>query len=276
MKQKFVIVLCLLLLIPVFTVTSSAEENTYVIDNADLLSESEQASLENTISDLKSIYEMDIVILTEPSLDGRRPQDHADRFYDECGYSDDGLLFLLSLAERDWYISTCGDAIYALTDYGIQSLTDPILGHLSRGNYYDAFDAFLSALPEYLDAYMAGSPIDGYADFGGDYYHGDQESILYYEEEFSPSFSLSLIVGVIIAAISVGIMALGMRTGRPQRSAGVYLQDNTYRLTLQRDMYLYSKVTKVRKPENNTSSGGGSSVHRSSGGRSHGGGGGKF
>lgn len=276
MKQKLRIILCLLVLISILAVTAAAADNTYVIDNADLLSDSEEAALESVISDLRWIYEMDIVLLTEPSLYGSRPQDHADGFYDRNGYADDGLLFLLSMEERDWYISTCGNAIYALTDYGIQALADQVLPYLSQGAYYDGFEVFLGALPEYFDAYVSGDPIDGYADYSGDYYHGDQDEILYYEEEFTPSFFLSLIAGVVIAAISVAVMGFGMRTSRPQRSAGVYLLDNTYRLAVQKDMYLYSNISKVKKPENNSRPGGGSSVHRSGGGRSHGGGGGKF
>lgn len=276
MKQKLRIILCLLVLISILAVTVAAADNTYVIDNADLLSDSEEAALESVISDLRWIYEMDIVLLTEPSLYGSRPQDHADDFYDRHGYADDGLLFLLSMEERDWYISTCGNAIYALTDYGIQALADQVLPYLSQGAYYDGFEVFLGALPEYFDAYVSGDPIDGYADYSGDYYHGDQDEILYTEEEFTPSFFLSLIAGVVIAAISVAVMGFGMRTSRPQRSAGVYLLDNTYRLAVQKDMYLYSNISKVKKPENNSRPGGGSSVHRSGSGRSHGGGGGKF
>lgn len=276
MKKKFSVLLCILLLIPVLVLTVSAQQADFVIDNADLFSDSEESALENTISDLRAAYQMDIVILTENSLNGVRPQDHADDYYDHHGYAGDGMLFLLSMAERDWYISTCGNAIYALTDYGIQAVTEEVIPYLSEGNYYGAFDAFLQELPEYLDAFEAGKPIDGQADYSGDYYHGDQEEVIYYEEPFVPSFEVALLCGIVVAAVCVLIMRLGMITIKRQHSAGAYMNKNTYRLTTQRDIFLYSKTSKVRKPENNSSSAGGSSVHRSSGGRSHGGGGGKF
>lgn len=276
MKKKLSLLLCILLLLPALILSAAAQQNDFVIDNADLFSDAEEANLENHISQLRSAYQMDIVILTEETLNGVRPQDHADDYYDAQGYAEDGMLFLLSMAERDWYISTCGNAIYALTDYGIQAVTENVIPYLSEGNYYGAFEAFLQALPEYLEAFAAGIPIDGYADYSGDYYHGDQEEIIYYEEPFVPSFEVALLAGIVVAAVSVLIMRLGMITIKRQHSARAYLNKNTYRLTGQRDMFLYSKVTKVRKPQNNTSSGGGSSVHRSSSGRSHGGGGGKF
>ena len=274
--KRILSLLFVLLLLPVLIFTASAEQRVFVIDNAQLLSDSEEAALRDVISDLCFVYEMDIVILTENSLNGARPQDHADDFYDYNGYSEDGLLFLLSMEERDWYISTCGDARYVLTDYGIQQVADAALPYLSAGAYYDAFQAFLAALPEYFDAFAAGAPIDGYADYSGDYYHGDQEEILYYEEPFEPSFFVALLVGIAVAAITVLIMRMCMNTKRPQHSAAVYMNNNSYRVTQHRDMFLYSNVTKTRRQQNTSSGGGGSSVHTGSSGRSHGGGGGKF
>lgn len=276
MKKKFAIMLCIALMLPVLILSVSADQNDFVIDHADLFSDYEEQNLENTIHQLRDIYQMDIVILTEDALYGERPQDHADDYYDYNGYAEDGLLFLLSMAERDWYVSTSGNAIYALTDYGIQAVTENVIPYLSQGDYYGAFDAFLNALPEYLDAFASGKPIDGHADYSGSYYHGDQEEVVYYEEPFVPSFEVALLGGIIIAAVSVLIMRLGMITVKRQSNAGVYMNRNSYRLTAQRDMFLYSKVTKVRKPDDDYDSGGGSSVHTSSSGSSHGGGGGKF
>lgn len=266
----------LLILISCLVLPVSAEEEIFVIDHADLLTDTEEMALQETISDLRWIYEMDIVILTEQGLNGKRPQDHADDYYDFNGYAEDGLLFLLSMEERDWYISTCGGARYVLTDYGIQQVGEAVVPYLAEGSYFEAFELFLAALPKYFDAYVSGSPIDGYADYSGDYYHGDQEEILYYEEPFTPSLFVALLIGVVAAAISVLVMRLSMNTRKPQRNASVYMKQHSYALTQHRDLFLYSNVSKVRRQQNNNSSGGGSSVHRSSSGRSHGGGGGKF
>lgn len=266
----------LLLLISCLVLPVSAEQEIFVIDHADLLTDAEEMTLQETISDLRWIYEMDIVILTEQSLNGNRPQDHADDYYDFNGYAEDGLLFLLSMEERDWYISTCGVARYALTDYGIQQVGETAVPYLAEGSYFEAFEVFLAALPEYFDAYLAGSSMDGYADYSGDYYHGDQEEILYYEEPFTPSLFVAVLIGLVAAAISVLVMRLSMNTRKPQKNATVYMKQHSYALTQHRDLFLYSNVSKVRRQQNNNSSGGGSSVHHSSSGRSHGGGGGKF
>ena len=183
------------------------------------------------------------------------------------------------MEEREWYISTAGDARYALTDYGIQQVGNAMLSRLSEGSYYEAFDVFYSELPTYFDALANGAPIDGFADYSGDYYHGDQEDILYYEgseEEFTPSLFLALLAGLAAGGITILIMRAGMNSRRPQGSAEVYMRTGSYNLHTRQDMFLYSTVTKTPKPEPSSSDGGGSSVHSSSSGRSHGGGGGKF
>ena len=167
MKHKLIcLILCLLLLPSLFL--SVGAEQQYVIDNADLMSSSEEAALEEKAQALRQEYGMDVVILTVDSLDGKRPQEYADDYYDYNGYADNGVLFLLSMEERDWYISTKGNAIYALTDYGIQQVGEAALPYLSSGEYYEAFTVFLDALPVYFTAYQNGAPVDGYADTSGD------------------------------------------------------------------------------------------------------------
>lgn len=280
MKQKLICVLLSLVLLLSVTITASAEETLWrVVDNADLLNPAEESAHEETIRLLREKYDMDVVILTVNTLNSKAPQEYADDYYDTngygCGEEKSGLILLISMEERDWYISTCGNAIYALTDYGIQCLGEELLSGF-RLSYDAGFRMFLNSLPEYFEAYQNGTPIDGYADYSDDYYHGDQEEVIYYEEEFTPSVKLSVLLGLIVAAISILIMRSRMNTKRPRRSASDYMQENSFHMRQQQDLYLYSNVSKVRKEAPKSPNGGGSSVHRSSGGTRHGGGGGKF
>ena len=247
-----------------------------IIDDAAILSSSEEASMTAEAEALQKQYGMDIVILTVDSLNGRTMEAFADDYYDSNGYGDDGVILVLAMQEREWYISTCGDGIYALTDFGIGELGDGMLPYLSAGDYGEAFSVYLQSLPQYFDAFRSGTPIDGYADYSGDYYHGAQEEIIYYEDS-GPSILLSMIIGLIVAGITILIMRGSMNSKRPQSGAGSYIKSGSYHLRTQQDLFLYSNISKIRRQENNSSSGGGgSSVHRSGGGRRHGGGGGKF
>ena len=63
---------------------------------------------------------MNVVVVTENSLDGKSAQDYADDFFDYNGhgYGDDdsGVLFLIGMDERKWAITTYGYGITAFTD----------------------------------------------------------------------------------------------------------------------------------------------------------------
>lgn len=276
MKRLISLILTLLLL-PCLTLTALATSSPPVSDNESLLTDMEETELMLRIQELKDTYSIDIMIVTTESFNGKNAQEYADGWYDFAGGGDDGVLFLLSLNQREWYISTAGIMIYALTDYGIQQIGEETAGYLSQGSYYEGLACFLDSLPDYLDAYLAGAPIEGNADYSGSYYHGEREETVHYREPRSPNLVLSLVCGVIAAIGAVLIMRACMNTKLPQRSAAVYLKPGSYHLTSQRDIFLYSNVSKVRRQQHNGGdNGGGSSVHRSSGGRRHGGGGGRF
>lgn len=238
--------LCLVLVSGLCTTASAA--SSYVIDQAELLTSGELNVIAEAGKELSSTYAMDIVFLTVDRLYGRSAMRYADDYYDQNGYEEDGILFLLAMEEREWYISTSGSAIYALSDRDLEEIEYEVIPYLSDGRYADAFYHFLVILPEYLDNSVP---------------------------ERSVNVFFSLMIGAVVAAVVVLIMRASMNTRRNQHSAADYLRRDSYRLRVQRDMFLYSNVSKVRRQQNN-SSGGGSSVHRSSGSRSHGGRGGRF
>lgn len=278
MKRRMIsFLLCLLLLLGLLTCVS-ADTMPRVVDYSGLLTQNEAVRLEEKIDSLWDSCQLDVVIVTVDSLDGKTVQEYADEYYDEnlYGYGDDytGILLLLSMGTREWYISTCGEARYIFTDYGLELLGDTILPYLSDGAYYEAFDLWLDQIPNLCEAYRDGAPVDGYVPPDA-YFPESGDEVIYYEKETTPNHLISLLIGAVAALVAVLIMRSQMNTAKPQPHAVDYLKRDTYHLRTCRDLYLYSQVTKTRRSENN-GSGGGSSVHRSSGGRSHGGRGGKF
>jgi len=235
---------------PVFA--SSEYSFPVIVDTAELIKPEDEKRLSAAAFSLCEEYEMDIVILTIDSLDGKNAREYADHFF-EANYGEDGILFLLAMEEREWYISTAGKAIYALTDYAVQEIGREVVWYLSEGYYFDGFDAYLTQLDKYLCAYQNGLT--------------SGEKIL-----------ISVFIGAAVGGISIFAMRSTMNTKRHQRSAEDYLIRDSYRLRTHSDLFLYSNIRKVRRQQNTSRSGGsgGSSVHRSSSGRRHGGGGGKF
>lgn len=283
MKKVISLLLSLILLLSLPVSVFAAEPGApKVVDNADLLTAEEEAVLTNQAYDLVYAYGMDVVILTVPDMDGYSAQTYADDYYDRNGYSDDGLLLLVAMEEREWYISTCGQAIYAFTDYGLDCIGEEIVPYLSGGDYYGAFCRWLEVLPEYFEAYLNQAPIDNYKP--GYYEPEYRDDVIYYGPQRSVNhvqrFFIALLIGIIAALVTVLIMRSRMNTARPQRDAGEYMRRGSYHITAQRDLFLYSRVSKTPRPKDNGGHGGGhgggSSVHHSSGGRSHGGRGGGF
>lgn len=254
--KKFTILLCLLLFLSIGV--SAFAVNPKIIDDAGLLTVSQISILESKALKLEQKYGMDVAILTVESLNGRSATAVADDYFDYNGYGSgserSGVLFMICPEDRDYAISTSGKCIDALTDYGLEQLFDSISDDLAEDDYYRAFSGFLTELPNYFDAYEAGEPIDR-------------------KVSLVPFILVGLVIGLIAAGITVWVMASGMNTAKPQRSAQSYVSPGTFRITAQRNIFLYSNVSKVRKAE---TSSGGSSTHIGSSGRTHGGRSGKY
>lgn len=244
---------------------SDASETNRVIDEANIISESEEAELNDKIKEIQS-DNFDVVILTVNSLGSISEQEYADDYYDYNGYGFDdehsGVLFLISMGERKYHISTTGKGIKAFTDYGIGKIKDEVKPCLSDGEYYKACDKFLDMTKDFVAAYKNGKPYD---------------TNNHYKEKANIPLRevIALAVSLVIALIIVGIMKHNMNTARPSGSAGNYIKYDSMNLTQESDTFMYSNVSKT-KIESSSSSGGGSSTHTSSSGSSHGGGGGSF
>lgn len=289
MKKILSLILCLLLAVGMIPFAQASTPK--VIDDAGLLTDSQRQKLEEKAQQIADEYDMDVVIVTVWSLNGKSAEAYADDYFDDNGYgigSDySGTLFLLSMKYRDWAISTCGDSIYALTDYGIELLFESCKDYLSDDDYYRAFDVYLDQLAGFYRAYEDGNPIDGYHNSDVDDYiiydPNDSAGVLHYDQKPTTADLIRMVVIGVVVGLAIGALVLlvmrgSMNTFRPQRNASSYIPDGSFRLTQSRDVFLYSNVTKTRRESSSSggSRGGGSSIHRSSSGRSHGGRSGKF
>lgn len=245
---------------------SSAAGKKSVIDDAGLIKASDEKELDKKIKNIQK-DKFDVVILTVKSLDGKSAQDYADDYYDNNDYGLDneksGVLFLVSKGDRKYHISTKGAGIKAFTDYGIGRIKEEIKPYLSDGDYFDACDEFLNITKDFVKAYKDGTPYDTDNPYN--------EEIDYVILEV-----IALVIAFVIALISVGIMRLRMNTAKPKGTAMEYIKKGSFKLTSEKDIFMYSTVTKTAKPKDNDNSAGGSTTHVSSSGSEHGGGGGSF
>lgn len=118
-------------------------------DDACLLSTWEKNSIVERLNESSTKWEFDFVIVATNTLNGKTPGDYADDFYDDnnfgYGSEKDGVLLLVSMEDRDWWITTTGFGVEAIDDSALDNISNAFLNDLSSGNYYDAFISFADA-----------------------------------------------------------------------------------------------------------------------------------
>lgn len=254
--------------LPVFGVGVIPNERLLprLVDDADLLTDKQEEELKNTLDTVSENYDCDVVVVTEDSIDGQDPTAFADDFYDYYGYGmghdRSGILLLVTMEERKWAISTCGDAIRIFTDAGQEYISERFTSYLSDADYEEAFGTFARLSEDFIIQGQSGDPYD----------------VDNLPKEPMTVFSLlgSVIIGLVIAFIVTGVMKGQMKTVRKQAAASGYVKQGSMNLTRSNDVFLYNRVTRVAKPKENSGGGGGSSTHTSSSGTSHGGSSGSF
>ena len=244
-----------------------------LVDEANLLKDAEAATaLREKLEKLSAKWENDIVIVTVDSTGGATPMDFADDWFDYNGYGrdasqditeGDGLLLLISMEERDWWISTKGYSIFAFTDAGIEFLGKKLTDNgLSDEEYAQAFDVFADWCDIFFTRAETGKPFD-------------KGSLPKTSADVGAMIIFALGGGMIVAWIVTGSMKKKLKSVQKKQAAADYLRPGSLQVAYANEQFLYKNVTRVKR-ETSSSSGGGSSTHSSSSGSSHGGGGGKF
>lgn len=239
-----------------------------LVDNADLLTDEEEALLRGKLDEVSERQQFDVVIVTASTINGKSPMAYADDFFDYNGYGQgadrSGALLLISMEDRDWWISTRGYGITALTDFGIEKIGDDMIRDgLSDADYYDAFVTFVKDCDSYVTQAKNGTPVD----------RGSYKPPF----EIVKRLGISAVVGLIVSLIVGSSLKGKMVSVRKATAAADYTRPGSFVLRDQSDVFLYNNVTRTAKPqETRSGGGGGSSTHTSSSGASHGGGGGKF
>ena len=247
MKRKFFSMLLVMLFVLSFALPVSAETDTHLYDQADLLSDAEEGLLSEKLSEVSRQYDAQIVIMTIPSADGDSVDVILEHTYDSMGFGygaeRDGVFLLICMDPREYRILSNGYAGTAIDSDTIAVIGEEIVPDLSGGDYAAAFDAFIDQSAYYLNGYLNGFPFN-----------------------FGKTFLICLIVGAIVGLITVLIMKGQLKTVRKQNQANVYVKPGSMQVTVYRDFFLYREVSRTKKESDSGSSRSGSS--RSTGGGS--------
>lgn len=245
MKKRITYVLLALVLCFSLGFSVWAQE-AFVFDEADLLSDAEEAALAQKLADVSETYQAQILVYTVAATEGGDAEWLLNHLYDSksfgYGQARNGVMILLCMDLREYRILSNGYAADAIGGYEIDAIGEAIVSDLSDGNYGAAFTEFADQCAYYLDGYLNGFPFN-----------------------FGKNLLIALVIGIVIGLIVASVLKGQLKSVRKQNQANVYVRSGSMQLTTQRDLFLYRDVTRTKK-ESSSSSGSKSGSSRSTGG----------
>ncbi|MBR5515052.1 MAG: TPM domain-containing protein [Clostridia bacterium] len=261
-KKISAFALALFFVLLTFIPSYAQTEDPRLVDGADILTEAQENSLEAMLVSLSEKHEFDFVIHTVDDIADYTMQEYAQEMYDISGYGygEDfaGLMLVLSMKERDWFMLPNGELGEIAFSYPcIEYISEKFLPYFGEDNYNEGFEKYLETCEDFVAQAKAGEP----------YGKGNLPKAPF---KFVRNLIVSVVIGVIIAFIVTGVMKGKLKSVRSQAGADSYIKNDSLKITNSRDYFLYRQVICTAKPKNNSSAS--SSTYQGTGK----GGGGKF
>ena len=231
------------------TEAAMPENEQFLYDEADLLTDSEEVTLVEKLKDVSRACNAQLVVVTIASMDGGDIDSYVDYLYDSMGFgygeNHDGVLLLVCMDPREYRILSNGYAGTAIGPDQIDTLCDFMEIYLPNGHYTSAFHSFADQSGEFLEYYLMGSPF-----------------------KVGKSLAISLIIGIIAGLIVAFILKGQLKSVRKQDQAYGYVKPGSMTVNLQYDIFLYRTVTRTKKQKRveSTSSGSGDTARSKGGG----------
>jgi uncharacterized protein len=231
------------------TEAAMPENEQFLYDEADLLTDSEEVTLVEKLKDVSRACNAQLVVVTIASMDGGDIDSYIDYLYDSMGFgygeNHDGVLLLVCMDPREYRILSNGYAGTAIGPDQIDTLCDFMETYLPNGHYTTAFHSFADQSGEFLEYYLMGSPF-----------------------KVGKSLAISLIIGIIAGLIVAFILKGQLKSVRKQDQAHRYVKPGSMTVNIQYDIFLYRTVTRTKKQERveSTSSGSGDTARSKGGG----------
>ncbi len=242
------------------TENMSSIDKKYISDDADILSDEEEAKLTSLATRVLFYHDIDAAVHTVNGVSGMTIEEYADRYYTENGFSYDCILLVIDPVSREYYFLTNGYATTAFYDTKLDSLVSSVTEFLSKNDYNAASTVFFENVYGYLEAI-----------------HNDIEMSYSFNKPSNMMTSnilkreaILIIVSLAVAGIVIFILQRKMNTAHQKREANEYLVDGSLNITSGGDYFITKNIVRVPKQSGNSNSG------RSSSSSSRGGRGGKF
>ena len=268
MKRIWSVSLILILALMLLTGTAASAESAqklpyYVSDTANLVPDQWQ-KLETAAERVSEQYGCGVYIVTLQdyrdygSYSSMRSfsEDFYNRYHLGIGEKQNGILLVLSMAERDYSLIAYGsDAHYAFTDYGKTMLENSFLDDFRRDDWNGGFSDYISGCEQLLSRAADGNPVD----------------VSYESRSGIPSeLSNGIIIGVPLL-VSFGAcegMKRRMKPVKPKSRADEYIVPGGIHFNLKRDVFVNRTVSRtvIRTENRDSHYGGGGGTTLNSGG----------
>lgn len=249
MKRKAIILSIVFLLVFSCAISVAAEDSVHIFDEAGLLDDTQWTQLNTMAQQISETYSCSIYIVTvedHRQYGESEVYDLAWGLYQEndFGYGEnrDGMLLLLSMAQRDFATYFYGEAEYAFNAYGQEQLEGYFLDNFKQDDWYGGFADYLQTSEQFLAQAAAGDPV---------------------RKGVGGAIVIAVLISCAIALVVVLIIRSGMKTAHMQTTATDYISADGLKLTLKLDRFTHRTRT-VRKIQKQSSS----SVAHSGGGGS--------
>ena len=251
MKKKItlslLLALCLVLSLGGVALASSQITMPHVTDAVGLLTQDEVLALEAQAEQIAEDYGCAPYILVVENY--RDYEDTTDIFeagmnlYErwELGYGPEknGLLLILSMAERDYALVTYVSVTHrAFTDYGQDALYEQFLDNFRNDDWVGGFRDYLDGCAWLLEQARNGTPYD----------------VNTAPKGFNP---LILVIPLVLALVVCLVLTGQMKTAKRKTEAGDYMVQGGAKMRVVQDIFTHRTVTRqVIQSENKGGSGG--------------------
>ena len=263
MKKALTLLTALCLLLGL-GVTAYAADSVYVADEADLLTAEEESVLAQKMAETAERLDCGIYLVTVDTYfyHGGSPQEAAEALYVQQtmygGVPKDGILLMLSMADRDYSLITYGEyAADVFDDETMWDMEDDFLYYFRQNDWYGGFRQYVDDAAEELTDYYEDA-VERYGRGYESYYEPGVPDIVYRFGRVDSELWLVVLFGsMAVALIICLVMKSALGNARKATNANAYIPQGGVDLRVKQDLFTHTTTRVIHHPKSNGGGGSG-------------------
>ncbi len=245
-------------------------EAVYVADEAGLLSPEDESALNDWAREVSEEHGCGVYIITVEDYrdyNGQSVYEAAKTLYTDrdlgLGAASSGVLLLLSMDDRDYYLVAYGDGNRVFTDYGKEELAEEFLDDFADDDWMAGFEDYIdeSDWMLYLAAEEEPLDVDGGYDAYAEGYEAsffDRLASMFYLTPLGIVFTLG--ISALAAWLVCWLVKRPMRSVAARAEAGEYVAPGGVDIRIREDRFTHRTESRRKIERDDSGSGGGTTV----------------